>query len=191
MCSSLKGTQIIPLSVKAGACNAAPCRVHGRFLGPGSGSALCRGRELSPVMKVTALQNAPACRSGQPRTRPDWAASCRKADNKSSSELKAWMSGVLDTLLFQLVCLEKGGGGEGGRRGGGGRRRSKAATLVASLKVRRGATFNHEAWSLGLKLPSRSAEMRLSRLRKQRSQASPGNLSGCWFESCGYGQGRQ
>ena len=45
------------------------------------------------------------------------------------------MSGVLDPLLFQRLCLEKGGKGGGGR-GGGGRRRSKAATLAASLKVR-------------------------------------------------------
>lgn len=74
-------------------------------------------------------------------------------------------------MLFQLAWRREKGEGRKMRRKKRRRWREEAEWQHPGrpLKVRKGAASNHEAWSLGLKLPSRSAETRLSRLRKHRS----------------------
>ena len=86
-------------------------------------------------------------------------------------------------LCYSNVSAWRREGGRGRKKRRRWQEEEQCSNLGRLSQGQGGAASNHEAWSLGLKLPPRSAETQLSRLRKERSQASPSNLSGCWFES--------
>lgn len=78
-CSSSQGTHITSLTVKAGAVGWGPLVMcTAGIWGHGPAHASCRGMDFSPVMKVTALQNAHS-QLTRLWTRPDRAAGCRKS----------------------------------------------------------------------------------------------------------------